>query len=38
LLYYGRKFDIRMWILIDHKNNVFIFKYKKNKNKNKYKK
>ncbi len=26
LLYYGRKFDIRMWILIDHKNNVYIFK------------
>ncbi len=26
LLYYGRKFDIRMWVLIDHKYNVYLFK------------
>lgn len=26
LLYWGRKFDIRMWIMIDHKNNVYLFK------------
>jgi hypothetical protein len=26
LLYYGRKFDIRMWVLIDHKYNVYLFR------------
>jgi hypothetical protein len=26
LLYYGRKFDIRMWVLFDHINNVYVFK------------
>lgn len=27
LLYYGRKFDIRMWVLINHKLDVYVFKY-----------
>jgi len=26
LTYYGRKFDIRMWILITHNMEVYIFK------------
>ena len=26
LLYYGRKFDIRMWVLITHKMEVYVFK------------
>lgn len=26
LLYWGRKFDIRMWVLIDHKYNVYLFR------------
>jgi hypothetical protein len=26
LLYYGRKFDVRMWVLITHKLEVFMFK------------
>jgi len=26
LLYWGRKFDIRMWVLIDHKYNIYAFK------------
>jgi tubulin--tyrosine ligase len=25
LLYYGRKFDIRMWVLISHKLDVYLF-------------
>ena len=27
LLYYGRKFDIRMWVLISHKMHVYVFRY-----------
>lgn len=27
LLYYGRKFDVRMWVLITHKLEVYMFKY-----------
>ena len=27
LLYYGRKFDIRIWVLINHKMDVYVFKY-----------
>lgn len=26
LLYWGRKFDIRMWVMIDHKYNIYAFK------------
>jgi hypothetical protein len=26
LLYYGRKFDIRMWVLFDHINSVYLFR------------
>jgi hypothetical protein len=26
LLYKGRKFDIRMWVLINHEMDVFVFK------------
>lgn len=26
LLYYGRKFDIRMWVMIDHKMNIYSFR------------
>lgn len=26
LLYYGRKFDVRMWVLITHKLDVYLFK------------
>ncbi len=26
LLYYGRKFDVRMWVLITHKMEVYMFK------------
>lgn len=26
LLYYGRKFDVRMWVLITHKLEVYMFK------------
>jgi tubulin--tyrosine ligase len=26
LLYYGRKFDVRIWVLFDHINNVYVFK------------
>lgn len=26
LLYYGRKFDLRIWVLITHKLEVYIFK------------
>jgi len=26
LLYWGRKFDIRMWVMIDHKYNIYSFK------------
>ena len=26
LLYYGRKFDVRIWVLITHKLEVYIFK------------
>ena len=26
LLYNGRKFDIRIWVLVDHNLNVFLFK------------
>ena len=27
LLYYGRKFDIRIWVLITHELDVYAFKY-----------
>lgn len=27
LLYQGRKFDIRMWVLINHNMEIFLFKY-----------
>ena len=27
LLYYGRKFDIRLWVLVNHNLDVFVFKY-----------
>ncbi len=26
LLYYGRKFDVRMWVLITHKLDVYMFR------------
>lgn len=26
LLYFGRKFDVRMWVLITHKLEVYLFK------------
>jgi hypothetical protein len=28
LLYWGRKFDIRMWVLLTHKLEVYVFRYK----------
>jgi tubulin--tyrosine ligase/tubulin polyglutamylase TTLL9 len=27
MLYHGRKFDFRVWVLIDHKLNYYFFKY-----------
>ncbi len=26
-LYYGRKFDIRIWVLITHELDLYVFKY-----------